>query len=182
VADSAWDRHQLLTHFYPATENNDLKKNVFEKQPLKATVTSVGSGVARARLTCEMKMADSFYQQGRREIRGRRGRRLHGFEPGTRCIRALRLVTDKAAYNFGQFAVALRPVEYARHVPALTASRVLLTRDASFCHRVTMKPQLTIGYCGLKLRAAGRPFGGQIPGAEAAHRCAVIGPCEGRRL
>ena len=102
---------KLLTHFYPATENNDVKKNVFEKQSLNATVTSLESGVARARVTGEMKMAHSFYHKDdgkfvEADIVG-----FVEFEPATHRIRVLRLVTDKAAYNGGQFAVALRSVD-----------------------------------------------------------------------
>ena len=32
---------KLLTHFYPATENNDLSKNKFDRQSLKATVVAI---------------------------------------------------------------------------------------------------------------------------------------------
>src|SRR5262245_10036749 len=41
---------KVLTHFYPATENNDVAKNKFERQSLRATVVSMRDGVARARL------------------------------------------------------------------------------------------------------------------------------------
>src|SRR5213592_719561 len=54
---------RLLTRFYPPTENNDVSKNRFERQSLKATVVSVHDGVAHARIEGELKMQHSFYHK-----------------------------------------------------------------------------------------------------------------------
>lgn len=101
---------KLLTHFYPATENNDVTKNVFEKQAMKATVIATKDGVAHARLTGEMKMAHSFYHKDD-------GKHVEAtvigfleFEPARQRINSLQLVTDEATYGGGKFAVALRSV------------------------------------------------------------------------
>jgi len=102
---------KLLTHFYPATENNDVKKNVFEKQTLKATVASVEKGVARIRLTGEMKMAHSFYHKDDGKVVEATVIGVGEFDVATRRLRTLRMVTDKATYNGGQFAIAVRSVE-----------------------------------------------------------------------
>lgn len=102
---------KLLTRFYPATENNDVKKNVFERQLLKATVTSVNNGVVRARLAGDMKMAHSFYHKEDGKFVEAEVLGFVDFESDTHRIRAIRLVTEKATYNGGQFAVAVRSVE-----------------------------------------------------------------------
>src|SRR5438445_5304369 len=52
---------RMLTHFYPPTENNDVSKNRFERQSLKAKIVSLHDGVARARIEGELKMQHSFY-------------------------------------------------------------------------------------------------------------------------
>jgi hypothetical protein len=102
---------KLLTHFYPATENNDVSKNVFEKQALKATLLSVDKGVARVRLTGDMRMAHSFYHKPD-------GKKVEAtvigfldFEPAAERITSLQLVTDEASYGGGHFAVALREAD-----------------------------------------------------------------------
>jgi hypothetical protein len=98
----------LLTHFYPPTENNDVTKNRFERQSLKATVVSVGNGAARARIEGELRMQHSFYHK-------EDGKTVEAtlvgsidFEPSSRKIRFLLLVTDRAAYGGGTFGVAVR--------------------------------------------------------------------------
>ncbi|MDQ3622211.1 MAG: hypothetical protein M3463_06950 [Verrucomicrobiota bacterium] len=101
---------KLLTHFYPATENNNVAKNVFEKQSLKATVISLDKGVARARLTGEMRMAHSFYHKDDGKMVEATVIGFIDFEPVTQQIHSLQLVTDQATYGGGKFAVALRSV------------------------------------------------------------------------
>jgi hypothetical protein len=100
----------LLTYFYPATENNDVLKNRIEQQSLKATVISVKDGVARARLDGRLKMKHSFYHKEDVNVVEAKLIGLLDFEPGKQSIRSLRLVTDGATYGGGTFAVALESV------------------------------------------------------------------------
>jgi hypothetical protein len=91
---------ELLTRFYPTTENNDLKTNRTEEQSLKATVLSIQDGVVRARLEGTLKMKHAFYP--RREDSNKVETALLGmleFEPGKPAIRELRLVTDRGTYG-----------------------------------------------------------------------------------
>lgn len=101
---------KLLTHFYPATENNNVAKNVFERQSLKASVISLEKGLARARLTGEMKMAHSFYHKEDGKVVEATVVGFVDFEPATQRIHSLQVVTDQATYGGGKFAVALRSV------------------------------------------------------------------------
>src|SRR5688572_12645269 len=54
---------KLLTHFYPATENNDVSKNKFMEQGLVASVVSIDGKRARARVTGTFRMEHSFYHK-----------------------------------------------------------------------------------------------------------------------
>ena len=99
---------KILTHFYPATENNDVSKNVFEKQSLKGTVISMENGKARARLTGEMKMAHSFYHKPDGNMVAATVIGFLDFVPGKGVVDGFQLVTDEATYNGGKFAVAVR--------------------------------------------------------------------------
>ena len=98
---------KLLTHFYPATENNDVSKNRFEEQSLKATVLTVTNGKVRARVDGSLKMQHSFYHKddGKQVEATLVG--LLDFDPVARTISSLQLVTDKATYGGGKFAVAV---------------------------------------------------------------------------
>jgi len=99
---------KLLTHFYPATENNDVSKNKFERQSLRATVVSLERDTARARLEGEMKMEHSFYHKPDGKFVEAAMVGFVDFDPATKEILSLRLVTDEASYGGGKFAIALR--------------------------------------------------------------------------
>src|SRR5687767_14024293 len=99
---------KILTHFYPATENNDVSKNVFEKQSLKGTIISLENGRARERLTGEMKMAHSFYHKPDGKMVEATVLGFVDFVPGKGTIDGFQLVTDEATYNGGKFAAAVR--------------------------------------------------------------------------
>jgi hypothetical protein len=101
----------LLTHFYPATENNDVSKNVFERRSLKATVVSLGSDGAQARLTGEMKMAHSFYHKDDGRVVEATVIGYMDFNPLEKRVTSIQLVTDQATYGGGKFAVAVRSVQ-----------------------------------------------------------------------
>jgi hypothetical protein len=104
---------QLLTRFYPTTENNDLSSNRIDEQALKGTVLSIKDGVVRARLEGVLKMKHAFYP--RKEDKNRVEATLLGyveFQQDKPRIRALRLVTDTATYGGPRqhFGAALRLV------------------------------------------------------------------------
>jgi hypothetical protein len=104
VGDS-WDvdkatASQILTRFYPTTENNDLSTNRIDEQALKGTVMSVKDGVVRARLEGKLKMKHVFYP--RKEDKNMVEATLLGhieFQRDKPRVRALRLVTDTATYG-----------------------------------------------------------------------------------
>jgi len=95
---------KILTHFYPATENNDVSKNRFES--LSATTKRAGS---RAQLAGSFKMAHSFYhKEDGKAVEAE----FIGFaepDPAGR-IKNFQMTTRDASYNGGKFAVAVRSV------------------------------------------------------------------------
>jgi hypothetical protein len=99
---------RLLVHIYPVTENNDPKKNEIREQSLRGKVLSVKDGVAVARLDGRLVMRHDFYHKpdGKVVETGLVG--LVEFEPATRRIRELKLVTDGATYGGGKFGIAVR--------------------------------------------------------------------------
>jgi hypothetical protein len=104
---------QVLTRFYPTTENNDLTSNRIDEQALKGTVVSRKDGVVRARLEGVLKMKHTFYP--RKEDSNMVEATLVGyveFQQDRSRVLALRLVTDTATYGGPQqrFGVALRLV------------------------------------------------------------------------
>jgi hypothetical protein len=102
---------KLLLHFYPQTENNDVRTNRIDAQSLRGTVVSMEQGTARARIDGKLRMKHSFYP--RRVDNQFVEATLLGyidFEPKTRHIRALRLVTDLATYGKQAFLVAVESV------------------------------------------------------------------------
>ena len=117
-AGASWDcdretAAQILTRFYPTTENNDLSANRIDEQALKGTVTSIQGGVVRARLEGTLKMKHAFYP--RKDDKNMVEATLLGyveFQQDKPRISALRLVTEKATYGGAeqQFGAALRLV------------------------------------------------------------------------
>jgi hypothetical protein len=117
VAGGVWDvpedvATEILTHFYPQTENNDVSTHRFERRTLHGKIEFVKNGIAHARIDGEVRMTHRFYP----------GRSDHNtvdatvvgyldFETGTRRVRQLRLVTDRATYGAGTLDVAVRSVE-----------------------------------------------------------------------
>src|SRR5205823_4295571 len=102
---------RLLTHFYPPTENNDVAKNRFERQSLKATVVSIHNGAARARIEGELKMQHSFYHKEDGKVVEAAVVGFVDFEPSPRTIRSFQLVTEQATYGGGTFGVAVRSLK-----------------------------------------------------------------------
>lgn len=101
---------KLLNHFYPATENNDIRKNRIERQALKATVLSVRDGVVQARLDGSLRMKHPFYHKDDDQVVEATLVGFIEFEPAADKIRSLRLVTDEARYGRRDFGIAVRSV------------------------------------------------------------------------
>ena len=90
---------KVLRHFYPPTENTELKTNRFETLAIHARVESIEHGIARARLEGRMRMKHPFYHKDdsnfvEAEIVG-----YLGFNIATREITSLRLVTENGRYG-----------------------------------------------------------------------------------
>lgn len=94
---------KILTHFYPATENNDVSKNLFEQ--LSATTRRIGSQV---KLGGTFKMTHSFYHKDDGKTVEADFIGFADINPTTGNITKLQLTTRDARYNGGKFAVALR--------------------------------------------------------------------------
>src|SRR4029077_8143656 len=91
---------QLLTHFYPTTENNDLSTNRIDQQSLKGKVVSVKDGIVHARIDGSLKMKHAFYPG--RDDQNFVSATIVGyvdFDQDKPRIRTLRLVTDHATYG-----------------------------------------------------------------------------------
>jgi len=99
---------KLLTHFYPATENNDVSKNRFVHEKLNATVISADGPVARARIGGDFKIEHSFYHKPDGKIAEGSVIGFVEFSPKTGRISAFDMITDKASYGGGTFAIAVR--------------------------------------------------------------------------
>jgi hypothetical protein len=97
---------KILTHFYPATENNDVSKNRFED--LSATTKRVGS---RAQLNGSFKMAHSFYHKEDGKAVEADFIGFADYDAAAGRIARLQLTTRDARYNGGKFAVAVRSVD-----------------------------------------------------------------------
>jgi hypothetical protein len=101
---------KLLTHCYPETENNDISKNRIDEQAVRATVVSVTDGVARARLDGRLRMKHPFYHKDDDRVVNADLLGYVEFDVTRPHVRALRLVTTRATYGRGEFAVAVREV------------------------------------------------------------------------
>jgi hypothetical protein len=102
---------RFLVHFYPSSENNDVRTNRIDRQTLRATVVSVRDGVARARLEGSLRMKHPFYPK--REDGRFVDASLVGFlefETSGARIRSLQLATEQATYGQTLFGVVVRSV------------------------------------------------------------------------
>jgi hypothetical protein len=99
----------VLTRFYPQTENNDVSTHRFERRGLRGRVVSLERGVARARIDGGVRMTHPFYP-GRPD-----GNVVDAsvigyldFEPTTRRVLRLRMVSERGTYGSGTLEVAVR--------------------------------------------------------------------------
>jgi hypothetical protein len=101
---------KVLTHFYPATENNDPSKNRFEQLSAAAKPIEPKNGKKRARLSGSFKMAHSFYHKDDGKTVDADFIGFAEYDPATSRIASLQMTTREARYNGGKFAVAVRSV------------------------------------------------------------------------
>jgi hypothetical protein len=102
---------KVLTHFYPQTENNDVRKNKIERINLRAVVVSTTGGVARVRLDGDLRMRHPFYHKDTPDMVDATVVGYVDFEPGTGRVKELKLTTATATYQDRPFDVG---VEVAR--------------------------------------------------------------------
>jgi len=95
---------ELLNHFYPSTENNDLGKNEVEQVSMKGTLVRPG----RVRLDATLRMKHPFYHRKDESTVDAVAVGVVDFE-GAR-IAKFRMATEKATYNGGTFGVAVEEV------------------------------------------------------------------------
>ena len=96
---------KILAHFYPATENNDVKKNRFDE--LSATSKREDG---RVRVSGKFKMAHSFYHKD--DGKAVESDFIGFIEPAPSAkIGKFVMTTRDARYNGGKFAVAVRSME-----------------------------------------------------------------------
>lgn len=103
-AKTSWELNRdvagkLLQHFYPPTENTDLKKNRLDEVSVIATVESVQGGVARASLRGKLKMKHPFYHKDDKNFVETSLAGYVEIDVANRTFRNIRLVTDGATYG-----------------------------------------------------------------------------------
>ena len=100
----------LGNFFRGARQNNDVRKNRFERLDLQATVMDVNVGVARARLDGRVRLKHAFYHKDDDKVAEMELVGYVDFDTGAGTVRGLTLVTDRGAYGNMPFGVALRLV------------------------------------------------------------------------
>src|SRR5262249_16788146 len=102
---------QLLAHFYPSSENNDLSSHRLEQQSLRGRGLAIHDGGARARIDGRLRMKYQFYsKRGPYEVVEAKIVGLLEFDPEARRIKSFRLVTEDATLGDRPFGVAVRSV------------------------------------------------------------------------
>ncbi len=104
----------LYLHFYPPTENWDLRTNRLDMRELHATVADISGGMARIRLTGRLRMKHPFYHKDDDKFAQATVTGYMEVDSAGRSIRRLELVTDDAEYGDAggrqSYGVALRSV------------------------------------------------------------------------
>ena len=101
---AGWDvprdaAEKVLTHFYPQTENNDVRKNTIERIALRATAVSSGGGGARARLDGTLRMRHPFYHKDAPDMVDATVVGYVDFDPQSRRVKQLKMATGRATYR-----------------------------------------------------------------------------------
>ena len=102
---------KILTHFYPQTENNDVRKNTIERIALKAAGVTVDGGVARARLDGNLRMRHPFYHKDTPDMVDATVVGYVDFDPEDRKVTRLKLATERATYQNRPFDVGVESVK-----------------------------------------------------------------------
>lgn len=106
-----WDEplaRRLLTHVYPVTENNNPAKNKFHEQSVRVTTLSVADGKARGRIDARVVMQHDFYHKPDGKVVDATLLGYVDWDVATGRVTGFKLVTDRATYGGGRFAVAVR--------------------------------------------------------------------------
>jgi hypothetical protein len=101
---------KVLTHFYPQTENNDVRKNEIERVALRGTVVSVSGNVARARLDGSLRMIHPFYHKKAEDVVDATVVGYVDFDLAPRQLKNLKLATERATYQNRRFDVGVETV------------------------------------------------------------------------
>lgn len=114
-AGGTWDvprdvAEKILPHFYPQTENNDVRKNTIERLELKATIVSNDGPAARARLDGTLRMRHPFYHNNAPDMVDATVVGYLEFEPRSRRVKQLKLATERATYRDRPFDVGVETV------------------------------------------------------------------------
>lgn len=99
---------ELLTYFYPATENNNVTTNQIDEQELKGRILSNRDGILRVRLSGKLKMHHNFYSKEDGKIVQANLAGFLDYDAQKHRIRSFQMITDEASYANGTFAVAVR--------------------------------------------------------------------------
>jgi hypothetical protein len=105
---------RILKHFYPSTENNDLRINRIDRQELTGTIVRVKDGVARARLDGKLRMKHPFYHKDDGNFVDASLLGFMDFDIASRRVVAWQLVTTEATYGRMHFGVAVRTAAVGR--------------------------------------------------------------------
>ncbi|HLJ91684.1 MAG TPA: hypothetical protein VKU02_00690 [Gemmataceae bacterium] len=101
---------ELLTYFYPATENNAVSTNRIEQEEMKGRILSQRDGLTRVRLWGKLKMQHNFYYKDDGNMVTANLIGFLDYDPQKKTIRSFEMTTDEASYARGTFAVAVRSV------------------------------------------------------------------------
>jgi hypothetical protein len=101
---------KLLTHFYPSTENNDLSKNVFERQYLEAKVVAVDvvQSTALVKLKGSLKIKHTFYHRADSNVAEADVVGYAKVDITVGKLLEINLTTINATYAGGKFGVAVK--------------------------------------------------------------------------
>ena len=99
--------HQLLQHFYPQTEENDLAKNRIDRGELRAAVVLARADLVRVRIEGGLRMKHRFTIRDDDRFVDANVLGYLDYDPTQRRIRSLRLFTPRATYGADAFGVAV---------------------------------------------------------------------------
>ena len=107
---------KLLIKFYPQTVeiNAGVERSRIDQQSLTLTATSIRDGIVRARIDGTLRMKHGSLARNEDSFVDAVLTGFLEYDPVTRTVQRLRLVTKKATYGNEEFLAALRSVPPAR--------------------------------------------------------------------